>query len=148
MSDRFESNTAPREFENPHNPCYSEHLDYEHLQLRFYGTPIDKTLQNEVAHYNMFCYKQWDVIIFVIVLHQWEPTTDWWPAWSFSRSQVGWPRLLPGWWGTCGSSRGLLPVGRSRFFLISEGILRRMEIFLRQSWLWEGGKNAGGMVLW
>ena len=55
MSDRFESNTAPREFENPHNPCYSEHLDYEHLQLRFYGTPIDKTLQNEVAHYNMFC---------------------------------------------------------------------------------------------
>ena len=58
MSDRFESNTAPRELENPHNPCYSEHLDYEHLQLRFSGTHIDKTLQNEVAHDYMFCYNE------------------------------------------------------------------------------------------
>ena len=58
MSNRFESNTAPREFENPHNPCYSEHLDYEHLRLRFSGTPIDKTLQNKVAHDNMFCYNE------------------------------------------------------------------------------------------
>ena len=58
MSDRFESNTAPRELENPHNPCYSEHLDYEHLRLRFSGTLIDKTLQNEVAHDYMFCYNE------------------------------------------------------------------------------------------
>ena len=58
MSDRFESNTTPRELENPHNPCYSEHLDYEHLRLRFSGTPIDKTLQNEVAHDNLFCYNE------------------------------------------------------------------------------------------
>ena len=58
MSDRFESNTAPRELENPHNPCYSEHLDYEHLQLRVSGTHIDKTLQNEVAHDYMYCYNE------------------------------------------------------------------------------------------
>ena len=44
MSDRFQSNTAPRELENPHNPCYSEHLEYEYLWLRFSGTPITQPM--------------------------------------------------------------------------------------------------------
>ena len=61
--------------------------------------------------------------------HQWEAITDWWPAWFSSRSQVVSPRLLPGWSGTCGSSRALLPVGRSRSFLNIRGHIKEDGYF-------------------